>query len=286
MRSSPLRSNTSGSTMNPDQLAELEEERKFLLRSLVDLEREHTVDVDYHELKEGYTVRAAATLRAIEDGHSALPAKPEPNWKRRGLVAGGMIVAVLAIWWGLSRWSAERKPGEEITGLDPRSQQEQLMAQARALQFQSPGQASELYAQVLDKEPNNVEALTYRGWTLALDAVQRDGTTTSSGDASATSANSATSATTVPSANDAVVTELRQAVDSLRKATDLDPTYPDPKCFLGIVNFRILRQAAAAQPWVEACLAANPPADIKGLVQGMNDEIAAQLGQSPAITAP
>ena len=56
--------------MNPDPLAELAEERTFLLRSLVDLEREHAVgdvdDVDYHELKEGYTVRAGAALRAID----------------------------------------------------------------------------------------------------------------------------------------------------------------------------------------------------------------------------
>ena len=53
--------------MNPDRLAELEEERRFLLRSLADLEREHEagdVDrVDYRALKDGYTVRAAAVLR-------------------------------------------------------------------------------------------------------------------------------------------------------------------------------------------------------------------------------
>ena len=163
--------------MNPDQLAELEEERKFLLRSLVDLEREHAVgdvdDVDYRELKEGYTVRAAATLRAIDEGSNTLPQKPPPNWTRRGLIAGGTVAAVLVIWWALAAWSAERTPGQQLSGLDPRSQQQQLMAEARALQFQSPGEASELYAQVLADDPDNVEALTYRGWTLALDAVQR-----------------------------------------------------------------------------------------------------------------
>ena len=93
--------------MNPDQLAELEEERKFLLRSLVDLEREHAVgdvdDVDYRELKEGYTVRAAATLRAIDEGSNTLPQKPPPNWTRRGLIAGGTVVAVLVIWWATGR---------------------------------------------------------------------------------------------------------------------------------------------------------------------------------------
>jgi hypothetical protein len=259
--------------MNPDQLAELEEQRTFLLRSLVDLEREHAVgdvdDVDYHELKEGYTVRAAATLRAIDDGRNRLPQQPRPNWARRLLVMGGLVGAVVVIWWALATWSAERTPGQEITGLDPRSAQQQLMAQARALQFQSPGDAAALYAQVLATDPDNVEALTYRGWTLALDAVQ-------TGDAASGDA----------SDGDDVVAELRDAVDSLRKATDLDPTYPDPKCFLGIVNFRILRQPAAAQPWVAACLAANPPADIRDLVQGMNEEIAAALEAAPPTTAP
>jgi cytochrome c-type biogenesis protein CcmH/NrfG len=259
--------------MNPDQLAELEEERKFLLRSLVDLEREHAVgdvdEVDYRELREGYTVRAAATLRAIDEGSSTLPQKPPPNWRRRGLLAGGIVAAVLAIWWALATWSAERTPGQQLSGLDPRSQQQQLMAQARALQFQSPGEASELYAQVLVDDPDNVEALTYRGWTLALDTVQRWGAA-SSGE----------------SADDTVVTDLREAIDSLRRATDLDPTYPDPKCFLGIVNFRILRQAEAAQPWVDACLAANPPADIRDLVQGMDDEVAAALAEPQTTSAP
>jgi cytochrome c-type biogenesis protein CcmH/NrfG len=169
----------------------------------------------------------------------------------------------------LAAWSAERTPGQQLSGLDPRSQQQQLMAQARALQFQSPGEASELYAQVLADDPDNVEALTYRGWTLALDAVQRDDATSSD-----------------QSAEDTVVADLQEAVDSLRKATDLDPTYPDPKCFLGIVNFRILRQAEAAQPWVEACLAANPPADIRDLVQGMNEEITAELQATASTTAP
>ena len=166
---------------------------------------------------------------------------------------------MLLVWWALATWSAERKPGQEMSGLDPRSQQQQLMAQARALQFQSPGEASELYAQVLQTEPDNVEALTYRGWTLALDAVQRGGSATS----------------TDAGADDTVVTELREAVDSLRQAIDLDPAYPDPKCFFGIVNFRILRQAEAAPS--HGSTPASPPTrrPTSRSRAGMNDEIVA-----------
>jgi hypothetical protein len=53
-----------------DVIRELEEERDFLLRSLHDLEAEHDAgdidDLDYRTLKDDYTTRAAATLRALD----------------------------------------------------------------------------------------------------------------------------------------------------------------------------------------------------------------------------
>ncbi len=69
-----------------DRLAELEEERRYLLRSLKDLEREREAgDVDeddYRTLKDGYTVRAASVLRQIDDGRRALGPPPK-NQNRR-----------------------------------------------------------------------------------------------------------------------------------------------------------------------------------------------------------
>ena len=62
--------------MNPDRLAELEAERRFLLHSLDDLEREYEagdVDLDdYDTLRDGYVSRAAAVLREAL-GNKALP---------------------------------------------------------------------------------------------------------------------------------------------------------------------------------------------------------------------
>jgi tetratricopeptide (TPR) repeat protein len=267
------------STINPDRLAELEEERRFLLRSLADLEREHHAgdvdDDDYRALKEGYTVRAAATLRELDDGRSTQPSKPPIDWRRR--VVTGLIVVVLiaVVWWALAASTAERRTGQQITGLDPRDEQQVLLSEARSLQLQAPAQAAEIYGEVLALDPGNVEALTYRGWTLALDATiraQSEGAGIDTGAADGTGSGG----------EDPVVVQLKEAVDLLLQATEADPAYADPKCFLGIVNFRTLGDAAAAQPWVDACLASDPPADVLGLVQGLKASIDAEL----AATAP
>ena len=58
------------SRLDPDELAALEEQRDFLLRSITDLDQEHAAgdleDGDYQSLKDDYTARAAEVLRAIE----------------------------------------------------------------------------------------------------------------------------------------------------------------------------------------------------------------------------
>lgn len=253
--------------VNPDRLAELEEERRFLLRSLADLEREHEAgdvdEVDYRALKDGYTVRAAATLREIDAGRSALPAKAPVNWRRRGLTGAVVVVLIGVVWWALAASSAERLPGQQATGLDPRDERAVLMAQARELQFQSPGAAAAVYEQVLADDPGDVEALTYFGWTLALDA--------------ATGSGAAAPGTTVAGGADPVVNQLRESVDALLQATELDPTYADPKCFLGIINANFLGDPEAALPWVDACIEANPPADVRDLVEGLKASIEEQL---------
>lgn len=254
------------STMNPDRLAELEEERRFLLRSIADLEREFAAgdvdEVDYRELKDGYTVRAAATLRAIESGRSALPTRPPVDWRRR--VLGGLAVVVLVgvVWWALAASSAERLPGQQITGFDPRDEQAALLSEARATMAQQPGAAAELYQLVLDEDPTNVEALTYRGWTLALDTFSQTD-------------------------RDLVTSQLTEAIDLLLTAAETDPTYADPNCFLGIIFFTRLGLAEEALPRIDTCLAANPPQEVRGMVEGLRAQIAAALDPAPdAGTAP
>ena len=71
----PKKSRVKPAALDPDELAALEEQRDFLLRSLADLDREHDAgdleDDDYQTLKDDYTARAADVLRAIEERRAA-----------------------------------------------------------------------------------------------------------------------------------------------------------------------------------------------------------------------
>ncbi len=244
-------------TVDADGHGALEEERAFLLRSLADLEREYAAgdvdEADYRELKDGYTVRAARVLREVASVPPDVTADRRRRWRRR--LAAGLVVAVSigVVWWVLAASSAERLPGQQISGLDPRSERQVLLAQARDLQFEQPVAAADLYALVLEDEPDDAEALAYRGWTLALSTRSVD--------------------------DGAVVVErLREAVESLARAIEVDPEYADPYCFLGIVQFRFLGEAESALPFVDRCLAAGPPADVRQLVEALRADVVATTG--------
>lgn len=242
--------------IDSDRLAALEEEQRFLLRSLADLEREHDAgdvdEVDYQALKDGYTVRAAAALRAVEEGRSALPERPPPDWRRRLITAVVVIVSIALVWWGLSASSAQRLPGQQISGLDPRDEMQVVMSQARSLQARDPASAAALYEAVLEQEPDNVEALTYRGWTLALSVMGEEDP-------------------------NAAAPVLDEASELLLQAIEADPTYPDPFCFLGIVRYRFYDEPELALTLLDGCLAGGPPADVRGLVESLRATVIAAI---------
>jgi hypothetical protein len=235
---------------DPDRLAELEDERSFLLRSLDDLDREHDAgdidDSDYETLRDGYTARAATVLRTIESQQAALPPKPR-NWARIGLWSSVLLlVAVLA--GVLVAWaSGDRLPGDTSSGNIAESVTSKL-AEARALQGSDLKGAIQRYDEVLKVEPDNAEALAYRGWLVALVGSQ---------------------------ANAADL--IQSGEQSLQRAMQVAPSYADPFCFEAIVRFRIANDAAGASPAVNRCLALNPPQQVLGLVQGLKAEIDAAV---------
>ncbi len=241
-----------------DRLAELDEERRYLLRSLRDLEREHEAgdvdDTDYEVLKDGYTVRAASVLRQIEAGRRQLPPRRERDWKRiAALVAAAAVVAV-GISFALASAFGERGVDDEITGFTPSDELRTTLVDARAaLNRGDFALANQLYVDVdqqeIERGNDNAEARAYVGWTFALLARQ--------------------------AAVDDGVDDDRLAIArlALDQAIEMDPTYADPYCFAAIIEFNFRGDADAALPFVEQCEDNNPPADIEGLVASFADEI-------------
>jgi cytochrome c-type biogenesis protein CcmH/NrfG len=230
-----------------DRLAELEEERRFLLRSLADLEREYEAgdvdEADYRTLKDGYTARAASVLRGIDDQRASLPAAKRRNpWVVAVWVLGTIALAVVA-GWAVAQFSGQRLAGQTITGGLPGDEVNRLLAEARANLGADPVRAVELYQEALEIDPRNSEALTYLAWLVVI------------------------SSQGLPDEQRDVV--VAQGITDLQTVIDRDPTYADAVCFLAVAQGRFLvpPDVEAAQATGQQCLDANPPGALRALVK-------------------
>ena len=232
--------------MNPDRLAELEEERRFLLASIRDLDRERAVgdvdDNDHRVLRDGYVARAAAVLREIESGRSQLPPSPHrPLWRRAAVplltlaAAAGLGVAV-------AQYSGQRLPGQTITGGPEIDEVTGLLTQARQVLLSDAPGALAAYDRVLELEPDNPEAVTYRAWLLVLGA---------------------------RGAGDAALIEAQ--LSELQRATTIDPDYADPHCFLAVATGRFIEppDTEVSRAEAQACLDRNPPAALRPAIEAL-----------------
>ena len=236
--------------MNPDRLAELEEERRFLLSSIRDLDREHAAgdvdEADYSALRDGYVARAAAVLREIEGGRSALMQRPQrPLWRR---IVVPVVTLTVGVGLGLlvRGYAGQRLPGQSLTGGQEMDRVTELLAIGRSKLATDATGAQDAYQKVLEIEPGNAEARTYLGWLVVLDS-------RGSGDAE----------------------QLQQGVELLRTAVEADPTYADPHCLLAVATGRFMDppDVATAVPEAKVCLASAPPADLAPMVQGIIDDL-------------
>jgi hypothetical protein len=233
--------------MNPDRLAELEDERKFLLRSLADLEREFEAgDVDEHDfevLRDGYTARAANVLRSIDDGRARLPAR---RARRPGTVVA-MVAAVVALavlsGWLLARSSGQRLSGQTMTGGQAIDDVAGLLVQARTQFLAGDMQSSaDTYAKVAALDPTNSEARAYTAWLLVVASQQRTGS----------------AATTIVDA----------ALAGFAQVTADDPGYADAHCLYAVAAsvFAAQPDQALVAQQRQLCEQNNPPSDMIGLV--------------------
>lgn len=237
--------------MNPDELAELEEERRFLLASIRDLDREHEAgdvdDADYTTLRDGYVARAAAVLREIEDGKRHLPARPARPWWRRLVLPVGVLAVGVLLGVAVAQYAGQRLPGQSLTGGQTPDAVSAALSEARqALQTGDLMSAAEKFKHVLELEPSNLEAQTYGSWLQVLVGSQ---------------------------GSDAEL--MATGVAGLEEAAAADPTYADPVCLLAVARGRFLSppDADGAKEAGERCLAADPPADMVPMIQGMLDSL-------------
>jgi tetratricopeptide (TPR) repeat protein len=247
------------SATDPDRLALLEDERRFLLTSLADLEREHDAgdldEVDYQALKDGYTQRAAAVLRAIDEGRRAQPPRPPRRWSRTLLLAGGVAVIAIGLGVAVARFAGQRLPGQTVSGGIAEDSNSRL-TEARALLGTDPAAAFERYREVMETDPDNAEATTYVGWLAAIQL-----------------------------ADSGSQEDVRRAAAVLDQAIALDPDRADAYCFKAVVQFRFLGDAVAARPALDQCVALDPPAEVAGQVQGLADDIDAALASDATATS-
>lgn len=229
-----------------DHLADLEEQRDFLLRSLDDLDRELAAGdidpVDHRALKADYTARAAAVLRAIEEDRAALPARAPVARSRRVLLAAGAVAVALVLGVLVAQSSGERSVGDTATGSIRQTTSDQL---ARARLLVTGGRAADavqLYDEVLDVDPDNREALAYKGWLLVLAGLVDEG---------------------------AVL---------LDDAVAADPAYLDARFFRAFVRYRHLDDPQGALDDVRVVIANDPPPDMVPSTVALLRELEVELG--------
>lgn len=258
----------SGHGVDVDERARLEEERDFLLTSLRDLDLEREAgdidELDHARLRDDYTARAAAVLRAIDrlavDQHDSSAVTVEETRTRRdprlvALVSAGVLAVAVLAGVLVARSAGERVADRPLTGAVPPTAPLDDLTRARQL-FSERNylDALKLYDKVLKHEPANVEALTYRGWLLFQ----------------------------------ASPTEFTdRALESLDRAVAADPRFPDAHFFRGWVLRHGKRDAAAAVPEYRTFLATNPPPEFRQRVEQELNLALCDLGQAPAgITCP
>jgi len=237
--------------LDPDALATLEEQRRFLQQSLVDLEREHEAgdldDTDYETLAHDYRQRLAAVTRAVEEGRAELAsARPPASRGRTIAIAAGVVVFAVLCGVFVARSAGRRDTGATITGnvaQTARERNTQCLVMAR----EDAPRGIDCYTDVLKDAPDNVEALTYRGWIRFIN-----------GDTG--------------------------GVSDLRQAVMLDGSYPDVHAFLAVVLFRAgcATDAAAELKRLDSL---HPSPLITDQVAGLRSQVQQALGD-PASAAP
>lgn len=110
-----------------------------------------------------------AALGPLELAAPAVAPAAAPSRSRLGLAAAVAVIAVAAVAAGVlvARYSGSRSAGDSITGEIRRTSRELLFEAQQTVASGDIAAAVAIYDEVLELQPSNVEALTYRGWLTA-----------------------------------------------------------------------------------------------------------------------
>jgi tetratricopeptide (TPR) repeat protein len=236
----------------------LVDQRKFLLQSLRDLDAEFKagdLDLDdYNSLRSDYVARTAQVIKEIASpeptSSNSENSKTTKRARQKAITLLLVLIVATGAGWLVAQQSGQRLSGQSLSG-GIEDSTASLLSRARATNFVDPQAAIELYSQVLGLDPDNVEALAYRAWLLALIARGAG-------------------------------SEIKQlaflsASSDLERAIKIDANYPDAHCFLGIIRFRLAGDAIGSREQLTICESQNPPAEVKSFVESIIAEVDAAI---------
>ncbi len=189
---------------------------------------------------------------------------------RTAAVAVAVLVVAGGIGWWVARSSGSRSPSDEVSGnvrsstIQDLSDAGQYTAMANQLLADGDGQgaieafqqAIAAYDRVLEVDPDNTEAMTYRGWLLHNIAL---------------------------SASPEAAAELdARALEWISQAIAIDPGYADARIFRAIM-LRASHPAEALADIETVAPAAVPPA-MREMVEALRRQLQEAAAQPPATT--
>ena len=164
----PNASSTTSTTIDDDERERLQVERDHLLASLDDLDSELAAgdidELDYRTLKDDYTARAAKLTRVLDGAPVRRTKRASSPLGRRIMWITGVIVLAGFAAFAMVEFSGARGANDTASGEIRLSSASLLNDAANEFRLGNVDRAIELYGDVLEESPTNVEAFTYRGW--------------------------------------------------------------------------------------------------------------------------
>ena len=202
----------------------------------------------------GGAVGVAAMVRrdppADGEGETSSPVQ---NARRLVLIGAG-VVFVIGAGFALGQATGERGVGDQLTGgIDESARNRVATCQELGAGGQDLLGALQCFDEVLVDDPDNAEALAYRGWYLVLAAgsLQRSVDDGASEEPDPSEAGAEESET---------IDDLTMAgLAYLDRAIEADPRYPDPLAFRATINDRLGHPDEVCAD-VATLLALDPPA--------------------------